>query len=80
MESSSSHATKAVKTTPTLSDWVFILIVLAILSLVARLGHAAYLEAMHTENSKKNGEELSAWLTKTGADRFKKTFEHPACA
>ena len=63
-----------------MADWIFILIVLAILSLVAKLGHSAYLEAMHTENSKKNGEQLSAWLTEAGTARFKKTYEQTACA
>ncbi len=80
MENTTPPSTIAVKATPTLADWVFILIVLAILSLVAKLGHAAYLEAMHTENSKKNGEELSAWLTDIGTTRFKKNFSQHACA
>ena len=80
MENTSSPAAAAVKTTPTLADWIFILIVIAILTLVAKLGHDAYLEAMHTEESKKNGEELTAWLTEVGKARFKKNFEHPACA
>ena len=80
METTHKPHTHAVKTSPTLADWVFILIVLAILSLVANLGHSAYLEAMHTENSKKNGEEISAWLTEAGTARFKKSYEHTACA
>ena len=80
METTHKPHTPAVKTTPTLADWIFILIVLAILSLVANLGHSAYLEAMHTENSKKNGEEISAWLTEAGTARFKKNYEHTACA
>lgn len=79
MENTQSPAAQSVKTTPTLADWIFILIVLAILSLVANLGHSAYLEAMHTENSKKNGEDIAKWLTETGANRFKKTFDMPAC-
>ena len=79
MENTQSPAAQSVKTTPTLADWIFILIVLAILSLVANLGHSAYLEAMHTENSKKNGEDIAKWLTETGANRFKKTFDNPAC-
>ena len=80
METTRKPHTPAVKTTPTLADWIFILIVLAILSLVANLGHSAYLEAMHTENSKKNGEEISAWLREAGTARFKKNYEHTACA
>ena len=80
MENTQTHTAHAVKTTPTLADWVFILIVLAILTLVANLGHSAYLEAMNTENSKKNGEAISAWLTEAGPARFKKTYEHTACA
>jgi len=80
MEPTQAHTASAVKATPTLADWIFILIVLAILSLVGRLGHDAYLEAMHTEDSKKNGEALSAWLTETGTARFKKTYDNPACA
>jgi len=80
METNHKPLTPAVKTTPTMADWIFILIVLAILSLVANLGHSAYLEAMHTENSKKNGEAIAAWLTEIGTNRFKKIFDHPACA
>lgn len=80
MENTSASHPDAVKTTPTLADWIFILIVLLILSVVAKLGHAAYLEAMHTEESKKNGEELVQWLTEIGAERFKKNFSHTACA
>ena len=80
MEHSHAHATPAVKTSPTFQDWIFILIVLLILSVVARLGHDAYLEALNTEISKKNGEELASWLTETGAARFKKDFAQHACA
>ena len=80
MENTQSHTAHPVKTTPTLADWIFILIVLAILTLVANLGHSAYLEAMHTENSKKNGEDIAAWLTDIGTNRFKKNFDHHACA
>ena len=80
MENTTSTPAHAVKSTPTLADWVFILIVLFILSVVAKLGHDAYLEAMHTENSKKNGELLSTWLAESGTLRFKKNFEYAACA
>ena len=79
MEHSHAHATPAVKTSPTFQDWIFILIVLLILSVVARLGHDAYLEALNTEISKKNGEELVAWLTSVGTERFKKDFDNAAC-
>jgi hypothetical protein len=80
MDNASSHPAHAVKTTPTLADWVFILIVLSILSVVAKLGHDAYLEAMSTEISKKNGEELVTWLTEAGTQRFNKGYDHPMCA
>ena len=79
MENTQSRAAHPVKTTPTLADWIFILFVLALLSFIANLGHAAYLEAIHTEYSKKNGETLTAWLTETGTNRFKKTYADPAC-
>lgn len=80
MQHTQTQPAHAVKTSPTLADWIFILIVLSILAVVAKLGHDAYLEAMHTENSKKNGEELVAWLTEAGTARFKKDYEHAACA
>ena len=80
MEHAHAHANPAVKTSPTFQDWIFIAIVLLILSVVARLGHDAYLEALNTELSKKNGEELVAWLTSTGTERFKKDFAQQACA
>lgn len=60
-----------IKTTPTLADWVFILILICVLTSVGILGHDSYLEAMKTEVTKKNGEELAAWLTQAGLDRFK---------
>ena len=53
MEHAHAHANPAVKTSPTFQDWIFIAIVLLILSVVARLGHDAYLEALNTELSKK---------------------------
>jgi len=80
MQHTHTDAAHAVKTSPTLADWIFILIVLSILAVVTKLGHDAYLEAMNTENSKKNGEELAAWMTEAGTARFKKDFEHTACA
>lgn len=68
-----------VKTTPTLVDWIFILIVLSVLASVAALGHEAYLEAMKTEVTKKNGEDLAAWLTKASALRFKHSTSLTEC-
>jgi len=68
-----------VKTSPTISDWFFILLVLGAIYVVIDLGHDAYLEGMKTEITKKNGEEFSAWMTEAGANRFKADFEHAAC-
>jgi len=62
---------RKVKATPTFADWIFILTVFLVLTSVGILGHDAYLEAMKTELTKKNGENLAAWLTKTSAERFK---------
>jgi hypothetical protein len=75
----SSSTTSKVKTTPTFSDWIFILVLLSILSLVGIMGHDAYLQAMKTEVTKKNGEDLSAWLVKTGTERFKHQTDFTEC-
>jgi len=69
-----------VKTSPTFSDWIFILLVLGAIYVVIDLGHYAYLEGMKTEITKKNGEEFSAWMTEAGTNRFKSDFEQTACA
>ena len=46
-------------TAPTFSDWVFILLVIGALSLVAYLGEIAFEHAQQTEKSKRNGEALA---------------------
>lgn len=68
-----------VKTSPTFADWIFILLVISAIYVVALLGHDAYQEGMKTEITKKNGEEFAAWMTEAGTNRFKPDFEHAAC-
>ena len=67
-------------TAPTFADWIFILIVIAALSLVAYLGEIAYEHAQQTEKSKRNGEAMATWLSEASAQRFEADFKIPACA
>lgn len=64
----------------TFQDFIFVIFVLSALVLVGFLGREAYLDAMKTEITKKNGEDLAAWLTEAGTLRFKKGYEIQACA
>jgi len=57
-------------TAPTFSDWVFILIVIGAMALVAYLGRIAFEHAQQTEQSKRNGEALVSWLSQASAERF----------
>jgi len=64
----------------TFQDFIFVILVLSALVVVTFLGHEAYLDAMKTEITKKNGEDLSAWMTESGSLRFKKDYDVAACA
>lgn len=64
----------------TFQDFIFVILVLSAVVIVAILGHEAYLDAMKTEITKKNGEDLSAWMTESGTLRFKKDYDVAACA
>jgi hypothetical protein len=76
---SSSTPTK-VGTGPTFADWIFILIVVGVLSLVAYLGEIVFEHAQQTEKTKRNGEALVTWLGKASAERFKPDYPVKACA
>jgi hypothetical protein len=69
-----------VNTSLTLSDWIFLILVGLAVYAVVLLGHEAYKEGMKTEVTKRNGEQLAAWLTETGTQRFKPDFDVKACA
>jgi hypothetical protein len=64
----------------TFQDFIFVILVISALVMVTFLGHEAYLDAMKTEITKKNGEELASWLTESGTLRFKKDYDVAACA
>lgn len=64
----------------TFQDFIFVIFVLSALVLVGFLGREAYLDAMKTEITKKNGEDVAAWMTEAGTLRFKKGYEIQACA
>ena len=76
---SSSTPTK-VGTGPTFADWIFILLVVAALALVAYLGQIAFTHAQQTEKTKRNGEALVTWLSTASADRFNPDYPVKACA
>ena len=76
----SSSSSTQVGTGPTFADWIFILIVVGALSLVAYLGEIAFEHAQQTEKSKRNGEALVAWLGSASAERFKPDYPVKACA
>jgi len=64
----------------TVGDFMFICVMLTVLVSVVWIGILAFEEAMKTEESKRNGEELVAWLTEAGTKRFTPEFEIAACA
>ena len=67
-------------TAPTFSDWVFILMVIGALALVAYLGQIAFENAQQTEKSKRNGEALVSWLSQASAERFSPGYAVKPCA
>ena len=69
-----------VNTSLTLADWIFLILVALAIYAVVLLGHEAYKDGMKTEVTKRNGEQLSAWLTEAGANRGKPEFDIKACA
>ncbi len=76
----SSSTSPKVGTGPTFSDWIFILIVMGAIALVAYLGEIAFEHAQQTEKTKRNGEALVAWLGKASAERFNPDYPVKACA
>ncbi len=62
------------------ADYVFIGIMLTVLASVIWIGILSFEEAMKTEESKRNGEELVTWLTDIGTKRFTPEFDVAACA
>ena len=67
-------------TAPTFSDWVFILVVIGAMALVAYLGEIAFEHAQQTEKSKRNGEALVSWLGQASAERFSPEYAVKPCA
>lgn len=65
---------------PTFSDWIFILVVIGAMALVAYLGEIAFEHAQQTEKSKRNGEALATWLGNASAERFSPDYAVKACA
>jgi hypothetical protein len=64
----------------TFPDFIFVVFVICTLVAVGFLGAEAYHEAKKTEDAKKYGEDISAWLTQASKDRFNKDYPHHACA
>ena len=64
----------------TIPDFIFVLVVICTLMIVGFLGVDAYHEAKKTEDAKKYGEDLTAWLTKASKERFKSEYTHGPCA
>lgn len=67
-------------TAPTLSDWLFILVVIGAMALVAYLGEIAFEHAQQTEKSKRNGEALATWLGNASTERFSPEYAVKPCA
>jgi hypothetical protein len=61
-------------------DIAFILLMCVVLVSVVWIGILSYEVAMKTEETKRNGEALVAWLSTAGAQRFEPEFELSACA
>jgi hypothetical protein len=64
----------------TFPDFIFVVIVLSTVLVVGFLGVGAYHEAKKTEDAKKYGEDLSAWLAEASKERFKNDYAHGPCA
>jgi len=62
------------------ADYLFIGIMLIVLASVIWIGILSFEEAMKTEESKRNGEELVTWLTEAGTKRFAPEYDLKACA
>ena len=61
-------------------DYVFIGLMFTVLASVIWIGILSFEHAMKTEESKRNGEELVAWMTDAGTKRFAADFELAECA
>lgn len=53
----------------TLTDFIFVVVAIVVGVLVVRLGSTTWIEGMHTEATKANGEQFAAWLDDTGKKR-----------
>jgi len=63
-----------------MSDYLFFCLMFTVLVSVVWIGILSFEEAMKTEESKRNGEELVAWMTEAGTKRFSPEFDLAACA
>jgi len=61
-------------------DYMFLGFMVFVLIAVVWVGIVAHEEAAKTEQSKRNGEVLVAWLTEAGTKRFEPDFVHGPCA
>lgn len=80
MEASTNPSPAPEKLQLVVADYVFIGVMLTVLASVIWIGILSFEEAMKTEESKRNGEELVAWMTEAGTKRFAPEFDIAACA
>ena len=80
MEASISPSPAPEKLKLVVADYVFIGIMLTVLASVIWIGILSFEEAMKTEESKRNGEEMVTWLTEVGTKRFEADYDLAACA
>ncbi|MFM6993372.1 MAG: hypothetical protein ACKOWD_19315 [Rhodoferax sp.] len=80
MEAPSNPSPASQKLTLITADYIFISIMLTVLASVIWIGILSFEEAMKTEESKRNGEELATWLTEAGTKRFAPDYALAACA
>lgn len=80
MNSTQAHPRPPGSTSPTFTDWLFLLSCALALAVVAWLGKIAYTEAMKTETAKRNGEAVVGWMQEATAGRFEDGYGVKACA
>jgi hypothetical protein len=80
MESSNNQSPPPEKLKLVVGDYMFFGVLLIVLASVIWIGVLSFEEAMRTEESKRNGEELVTWLTEAGTKRFSPDYEFSDCA
>ena len=66
---SSDERSETIRPYFSLSDFFFILITAVVAIAIVKLGYSTWLEGMHTDSAKSNGESIVSWMTDTATKR-----------